>query len=141
MPLYYFEKLPETIPIHFVANGEADGFSGKGIIWTLPIIGMVMYVGMFWLNKYHHIFNYPQQVTKENAERLYTIGTRMIMTLNSIITCIFAYITYSTIQTSLGNQDGLGTWFTPVFVILIFVVTGYFLYQSMSKKSQTANNV
>ena len=141
LPLYYFEKLPETIPRHFGANGEADGFSGKGIIWTLPIIGMVMYVGMFWLNKYPHIFNYPQQVTKENAERLYTIGTRMIRTLNSIITCIFAYITYSTIQTSLGNQDGLGTWFTPVFVILIFGVTGYFLYQSMSKKSQTANNV
>ena len=65
----------------------------------------------------------------------------MIRTLNAIITCVFVYITYSKIQTALGNQDGLGTWFTPVFMILIFGVTGYFFYQSMNKKSQTANNV
>ena len=141
LPIYFFDKVPDTIPRHFGANGEPDGFSGKGIIWTLPIIGIVMYVGMFWLNKYPHIFNYPQQVTKDNALRLYTIGTKMIRTLNAIITCVFAYITYSKIQTALGNQDGLGTWFTPVFMILIFGVTGYFLYQSMNKKSQTANNV
>jgi len=141
LPIYFFDKLPEIIPRHFAANGEPDGFSGKGIIWTLPIIGIVMYVGMFWLNKYPHIFNYPQQVTKDNALRLYTIGTKMIRTLNAIITCVFVYITYSKIQTALGNQDGLGTWFTPVFMILIFGVTGYFFYQSMNKKSQTANNV
>ena len=134
LPLYYFDKLPQTIPRHFGANGEPDGFSGKGIIWIFPIIGIVMFVGMFWLNKYPHIFNYPQQVTKENAERLYTIGTRMIRTLYSIITCIFAYITWSIIQTALGNQDGLGTRFTPVFIIIIFGVTGYFLYQSMNKE-------
>lgn len=141
LPLYYFDKLPETIPRHFGANGQPDGFSGKGIIWTLPIIGIVMYIGIFWLNKYPHIFNYPQQVTKENAERLYKIVTRMIRTLNAIISCVFAYITYSTIQTALGNQNGLGAWFNLVFMILMFGITGYFLYKSMSKKSQTANNV
>ncbi len=134
LPLFYFDKLPETIPRHFGANGEPDGFSGRGIIWTLPIIGIIMYIGLFWLNKYPHIFNYPQQVTRENAERLYAIGTRMIRTLNAIITCVFAYITYSTIQTALENQNGLGTWFLPVFMILIFGITGYFFYKSMIKK-------
>ena len=141
LPIYFFDKLPEIIPRHFGVNGEPDGFSGKGIIWALPIIGSVMYVGMFWLNKYPHIFNYPQQVTKDNALRLYTIGTKMIRTLNAIITCFFAYITYSTIQTALGNQAGLGTWITPVFVRLIWGFTIYFLYKTMSQKSQTANYV
>ncbi len=133
LPLYYFNTLPETIPRHFGANGEPDGFSGKGIIWALPIIGVLMYVGLFWLNKYPHTFNYPQKVTEENAEGLYTMGTKMIRTLNTIITSVFAYITYSTIQTALGNQNGLGAWFTPVFMLLIFGVTGYFLFKSTSK--------
>ena len=141
LPLYYFDKLPETIPSHFGTTGQPDGFIGKEIIWKLPIIGIVIYVGLFWLNKYPHIFNYPQQVSKENAERLYTILTRMIRTLNTIISCVLAYITYSTIQIALGSQNGLGVWFTLVFIILIFGTTGYFLYKSMSKKSQTANNV
>lgn len=90
LPMYFFDELPDSIPRHYGANGEPDGFSEKGIIWTLPIIGVLMYVGMFWLNKYPHIFNYPQEVTKENAKRIYTIGTRMIRTLNAIITCVFA---------------------------------------------------
>ena len=59
LPIYFFDKLPETIPRHFGANGEPDGFSGKGIIWTLPIIGIVMYVGMFWLNKISSYFQLP----------------------------------------------------------------------------------
>ena len=140
LPIYYFDKLPETIPRHFGANGEPDGFSGKGIIWALPAIGFIMYVGMFWLTKYPHIFNYPQQVTRENAKSLYTAGTRMVRTLNTIISCIFAYITYSTIQTALGNKSGLGTLFMLIFTIVILGTIGYFLYKSMSKKSQTANN-
>lgn len=141
LPIYFFDQLPESIPRHYGANGEPDGFSGKAIIWMLPIIGIIMYVGTFWLNKYPHIFNYPQEVTKENAKRLYTVGTRMLRTLNAIITVVFAYITYSTIQTALGNQSGLGSWFVPIFMALIFGTTGYFLYKSMSKKSQPAHNL
>lgn len=57
LPIYFFDKLPESIPRHFGANGEPDGYSGKGIIWTLPIIGLIMYAGMFYLNKHPHIFN------------------------------------------------------------------------------------
>lgn len=134
LPIYYFEQLPETIPKHFGANGEPDGFSGKGAIWTLPIIGVVLFVGLFWLKKYPHIFNYPQQVTEENAERLYTIGIKMITMISAIITCVFAYIMYSTIQTALGHKNGLGTWFSLVFATWIIGITAYFFYQSKSKK-------
>ncbi|MGB5402651.1 MAG: DUF1648 domain-containing protein [Robiginitalea sp.] len=140
LPIYFFDQLPETIPRHFGANGEPDAFSGKGIIWTLPIIGFTMFIGLYWLNKYPHIFNYPQKVTKENARRLYTTGTRMIRTLNALITWLFAYITYSTIQVALGNQSGLGTWFLPIFMISTLGTTAYFLYRSMKKDPQTAKN-
>jgi len=68
LPIIYFSELPETIPRHFGFNGQPDGFSGRGIIWTLPIIGVIMYVGMFWLNKYPHTFNYPQQISNKNDE-------------------------------------------------------------------------
>jgi uncharacterized membrane protein len=133
LPLFYFDKLPETIPRHFGADGKPDAFSGKGIIWTLPVIGFAMYAGLFWLNRYPHIFNYPQKVTQENAKRLYTVGKRMIRTLNTLITCLFAYITFSTIQVALGNQSGLGTWFLPNFMILTLGTTAYFLSRLMKR--------
>ena len=134
LPIYFYNSLPDTILRHYGANGEPDGYSDNAIIWTLPVIGVIMYVGMFWLSRYPHVFNYPQEVTEDNAERLYTIGTRMMRTLNAIISCVFAYITYSTIQTSLGQQSGLGTWFTPIFMTLLFGAVGYYLFKSTSKK-------
>ena len=140
LPIYFYDQLPDIIPTHFGANGEADAFSGKGMIWTLPIIGFVMFMGLFWLNKHPHNFNFPQKVTKENAKRLYTTGTRMIRTLDALITWLFTYITYSTIQVAMGNQSGLGKWFLPVFMISTLGTTAYFLYKSMKKDPQTAGN-
>lgn len=142
LPIIYFNEFPDTMPIHFGANGEPDAWSGKGMIWTLPIIGVVLYLAMFGLNKFPHIFNYPQKITKDDAGKSYKIATRMIRTLNTLIACVFAYITYSTIQTALGNQNGLGILFTPIFLILIFGITGYFSYKLMKKgKLPTANQV
>lgn len=135
LPIYFFDKLPETIPIHYGAKGMPDGFGGKEAIWLVPIIGLIIYFGLIWINKYPHAFNYTQKVTKENARRLYTNSTRMIRILNAIITGIFAYITYSTIQTALGNQNGLGNWFLLIFLILTLGTTGYFFLKSTSKSS------
>jgi len=142
LPIIYFNELPDTMPIHFGLNGQADAWSDKGTVWMLPIIGIVMYLGMFLLNKFPHIFNYPQKITKDNAEKLYRTATRMVRTLNALIACLFAYITYSTIQTALGNQNGLGDLFMPIFMILIFGTTAYFLYKSIKKeKSQATNQI
>ena len=48
-------------------------------------------------------------------------------------------MTYSTIQTALGNQDGLGVWFTPLFMIMMFGTTMFFLYKSMREKPRPTN--
>jgi uncharacterized membrane protein len=131
LPLYYYGQLPETIPIHYGADGQPDGFGSKNIIWVFTLIGAATYGGLFWLNKYPHLFNYPLPITKENAEEKYKIATRMIRMINALIVCTFAYLTYATIQMSLGNQDGLGALFLPAFLVLIFGSIGYYLVRMM----------
>ncbi len=133
-PLYHFNKLPEVIPSHFNAAGQPDGFSKKSILWILPTIGLFMYVGMFFLNKLPHIFNYPKEITEENAEHQYQIATKMVRTLNTLIAASFFYIIYRTVQTSLNETKGLGTYFLPAFLITIFGTLGIYLYLSLKKK-------
>jgi uncharacterized membrane protein len=134
LPVFYYSSLPDIIPRYYGSSGEPDGFSGKGIIWTLPAIGLVMYVGMAMLNKFPHIFNYLIEITTENAERQYKIATKLLRFLNTIIACVFCYITYATIQTALGKQSGLGSYFTPIFMVLIFGIIGIYLYKSIREK-------
>ena len=129
LPLYFYRELPEVIPSHFGFDGEADGFNDMNSIWTLPVIGVMIYLGMAILIKYPHIFNYPKEITEENAEQMYRIAGKFIRVLNAVSACIFAYITYSSIQTALGNQIGLGGYFALVFLILMFATIGYFLYK------------
>lgn len=106
-----FNSLPDIIPTHYNGAGVADGFGDKWMILTLPLVATVLFVAMTILNKFPHIFNYPTDVTAENALRQYTNATRFIRYLKVIIVLIFGLIAYQTIRHANGQIEGLGTWF------------------------------
>lgn len=133
LPMFYYSELPDIIPIHFGFDGIADGFNGKKSIWILPTIGVIIFIGINILNKYPHIFNYPTKITEENAERLYRTACKMVRVLNTLVVCVFAYLTYATIQTALKNQNGLGNYFTTIVMVFIFGIIFYFS-KRMSKE-------
>jgi len=126
-----YTTLPDTIPIHYNAAGQADGFGRKATILTLPLIATVLFVGMTILNKFPYIFNYPTNITQDNALRQYTNATRMIRYLKLIIVIIFGLIAFKTIQNTNGQADGLGIWFLPLTLGLIFIPLIYFVVKSL----------
>ncbi len=134
LPIYYYDSLPEIIPRHFGLDGKPDSFGGRELLWILPAVGLVLYLGLLILNKYPHIFNYLIEITEKNAKRQYTIATKMMRTLNTLIVCLIAYIIFATINTALGNQNGLGVYYTPLFLVLIFGNIGYYIFQSFKEK-------
>ena len=129
-----YTNLPNTIPIHYNGAGQADGFGGKATILTLPIIATVLFIGLTILNKFPHIFNYPTNITQENALRQYTNATRLIRYLKLIIVVIFGLIAFKTIQNASGEADGLGIWFLPLTLGLIFIPLTYFVVKSFRDK-------
>ena len=116
-----FSKLPGQIPSHFNAAGQADDYSSKGSIFTLPIVATIIYIGMTIINKYPHIYNYPATVTAENACRLYTSATRLIRTLKLAVVVVFSAIVLLTYTSATGKGDGPGAWFLPVVLTLMLV--------------------
>jgi len=130
-----YNNLPDIIPIHFNAVGEADGFGEKTNILTLPIIATIIFVGLALLNKYPHIFNYPTNITKENAQRQYTIATKLIRYLNLITVLIFGYIAFTTIQNAKGQVDGLGVWFLPLSMGIVFIPIIYAIVKLTKKNN------
>ncbi len=130
----YFE-LPEIIPTHYNETGKADGFGNRSNILALPIISTILFLGLTTLNKYPHIFNYPSEITEENALNQYTNATRMMRVLKLVIVIIFGLIVLKTIQSVNGNADGLGTWFLLLTMGLIFIPMFYFLINAKKKKT------
>ena len=130
----HFSTLPETIPTHYNAAGEADDFGGKTSIIRLPIIATLLFIGITVLNWYPHIFNYPTTITQDNALRLYTLATRMLRYLKLVLVLVFGGIAFKTIQTATGESSGLGAWFLPLTAGLIFIPLIYFVIKSIKEK-------
>ena len=128
-----YSNLPDTIPTHFNGAGKVDNYGGKATLFMLPIIATVAYIGLTVLNNYPHIFNYPTKLTAENALRQYTSATRMIRYLKFVIVLVFSLIVFMTLRTAAGESEGLGAWFLPFTLGLIFIPLGIFVIQSFRK--------
>ena len=135
LTLTNYSILPEIIPIHFNGAGKADGFGNKTHIFILPIISTLLFIGLTTLNKHPHMFNYTSQITKENAVHQYTNATRMMRVLKLVIVVLFGLIVFRKIQIVNGHADGLGTWFLPLTMGMIFIPMLYFLIKSLKKKT------
>lgn len=125
-----YTHLPKTIPIHFNSAVVADGFGNKSTILTLPIILVFLTILMSLVSKFPHHFNYPNKITPENALRQYKLATNLIRYLRLAIVFIFSQITVSTIWIANGKKTGLGVWFLPLSVGIIFTLIILFIFQS-----------
>lgn len=133
--LYYYKSLPDTIPVHFNAAGEADGFGHKNMIFLIPGIATILFIGMSIANKYPHHFNYPRKITEENALQQYTLATRLIRYLKLLVVITFFIITALTTQTAKEDTDGLSPWFLPTVLMIFAGITASYLYSSFRNKS------
>lgn len=122
-------NLPESIPTHFGADGRADGWGGKGSLLMLPIMAVILYTALTILERFPWIYNYPGEITEENAEYQYKLGRLALEWIKFIMISIFLYIQWQTAQAARGLSDGLGSWFLPVFLLALFGVTGFMIYK------------
>ena len=129
-----YSNLPKTIATHYNVVGQADAFGGKANILLLSIVATVLFIGLTIINNFPHIFNYPTNITKDNALRQYTNATRLIRYLKLIIVLIFGLISYQTIRLANGQTDVLGTWSLPLILGLIFIPLIYFICRSFKIK-------
>lgn len=134
LPAYYFDSLPDALPKHFNLEGHPDSYGGKGTVWILPIIALFLYLGMSVLNKFPHLFNYPVRVTKDNAYRLYTYGTRLLRFVKATTIILMAYLNFQTIKIGLSESTHMRAEFIIVFLVLIFLPTGIMIFQMRKLK-------
>jgi len=134
LPILYYSKLPDEIPIHFNLKGIADGFADKHFIFLLPLLTAGQFLLLKYLNKNPHKYNYPRPITEENAIDQYTAATKMIRMLNLFCTALFSYLTVHIIRSSIRNTEGLGPYFIFVVVFGILVLSAYY-YRRVSESS------
>lgn len=90
--LVKYPSLPETVPTHFGPTGEADAWGSRASILLLVFINCALVGGMTWLSYRPRWFNYPGEITEENAQRMYRLGEQMLVWVNAGCALLFAGI-------------------------------------------------
>ena len=135
LTLFVFLKLPTVIPTHFNASGQPDGFGNKLTILILPIIATLVYFGLTKLNQHPHTFNYISSITEDNAEKQYTIATRMLRVLKIALLIVFSHIILFTYFTTKGITNGLGIWFLPLILSIVLIPIIFYIFKLYKTKN------
>jgi uncharacterized membrane protein len=114
-----YSRLPDIIPVHFDFDGTPNDYGSRGTFFTLPAIGIGVYVLITMISRYPHLFNYPKQVTEENAERLYSMSTTMMRYLKTAVLVIFGTISVDTYSAAINKDTGFMAWGMPLEMALM----------------------
>ena len=113
--LVLWPQIPEQIPGHYNAQGEVTRYDGKGAVWIMPIIGMILYAGLLLLSFFPQAWNTPIHVTRENRLRVLSRTRDMLCWMAVLLSALFSYI-----GLSMTGLVELGAWFLPVELLLVF---------------------
>ena len=71
--LILWRSLPEQIPTHYNMAGEIDGYGGRGVLLTMPIIGLVTDLTVALVGLFPRSWNAGVRVTVLNRARVYRL--------------------------------------------------------------------
>ncbi len=126
----HYNALPDRVPSHFNALGEADSFGSKQILLILPAISGGLWVLMTVMEKSPHAFNYLN-LREDNIEAQYKNGRMMVNVLKNEIVLLFGAITYLTVQIATGVAAGLGELFLPIYLVVILGSMFVFMWRML----------
>jgi len=87
--MIYYPKIPNTIPIHWNASGQADGFGGRNSIFIIPIIFFVILVLFFILPL--------MEVFRDNMMKIYNYYYAFKITFSIFFAVLFLVTLFSTL--------------------------------------------
>ncbi|MGG3180519.1 SdpI family protein [Priestia megaterium] len=112
--------LPVTMPIHWGANGEADGFATK-------INAMILTVGIMVL--IYFIIAFVPRIDPRKENYKYFSKTYNIV-LNAVL-LLFFFVNMSTILQGLGYNVPM-SYIAPIMAGLVFIIIGNYLQRVRS---------
>jgi len=130
LPLYFYNQLPDEIPMHFDINGNPDRYDGKGSLFIIPGIGVAMFFFLNMINKYPHTFNYLTKITEDNARAQYTNATKINRWLKFVITLMLVVITAGVIMIAIGKTKNHSIAPAIFFTFIILASVGYYTVKS-----------
>ncbi|UEX90362.1 DUF1648 domain-containing protein [Staphylococcus ratti] len=116
---FHYQALPHTVAIHFNLAGEADDFGGKGHLWALPIIFLVLWsVCTVLIGGLPKLINVLEEKPKSRQHEI-TILTILFLLLHISVWLMYMNQLYNVKR---GEHEIMG-----YLILLPFISVGVFI--------------
>jgi len=123
----FYSRLPERIATHFNGAGVANGFGARSTLWVLVGIAVLLYSTLSVINVVPPIVNLKRPLAPEREKVVLAESMAMVGWIKAEVCWMFAYICLAMVRNGMGMQVGLGRWFLPVTLVVVFGTTGFYL--------------
>lgn len=123
LPIIFWNKIPDEIPMHYNAAGVVDNWSNKSSL-ILLFFAVLMLMGVMSIAVYVAKVNMESKHSKEAEKSTMRIAYPIVVMMNLVVQLMFAYITFCSV-----TCRPLGRMFLPIFLIATFVLLGLLVYK------------
>lgn len=128
-PLLFYKQLGDgnIIPIHYNSAGEIDGWGSRCVLWILPLLALLFYIGFSFLEKYYKKWNYPIKITTGNAASVYRASVCLMRRLKLFCLIAFAYLNNSSLAVASGHDIRWNRYFLAALLPALFGTVAVYL--------------
>lgn len=129
--IYYWDKLPQVIPIHFGISGQADGWANKSIfnVFLMPFLQSLL-LGLFVILYYKPQYSdipttmWLMTLDKKHRDHAFSLIRIMLVGMSLWIGLLFTYITYGSNVSALNHDLGLSSplLFSIIGLMIIWLI-------------------
>lgn len=121
MTVWGWSHLPAIIPTHYDVAGRPNSYGGKGSLLTLPILSICLAILLTFVSRFPHRYNYPWQITAENAPRQYYLARLLLRWILFEMVWIICVLQWSIIQAAQNGSAGSILLITSALVLALMV--------------------
>jgi uncharacterized membrane protein len=123
----FYSRLPERIATHFNVEGIANGFGAKSILWVLVGVAVLLYLTLSVVGSLPGVVSLKRPLAPEQEKIVLSESMAMVGWVKAAVCWMFAYICLAMVRNGMGLQVGLGTWFLPLTLVVVFGTCVFYL--------------
>lgn len=123
VPILFWNRIPEQIPLHYNSSGLVDNWSDKSSL-VLLFLAIVLLMGMMSIAVYFVKTNMDSKYSSNCERSEMNIVYPMLIVMNLVLQIMFAYIMFC-----VTTCRRLGPLFLPIFLIGTFAPIAYMIYK------------
>lgn len=121
------EPLPERIPMHFDAAGNANGWGPPSALVLLPVVATGLYLLITVISLLPTGIRSAVKLTAESRERIQALTRQMLAWIKAEMVGLFLFIQWFILAGIRDGSNRIPAIPPPVFLVVIFATVGWHL--------------